>query len=334
MVAGCYRPLLALAGPLIAGLLAAAPSRAAEQAFGAWTAACDNTHRCTLLITQEQGYVLLVRDAGDRRVRILGAMSVDIADVDTRDIEVSIAQRGLRLALSYADSHSGVVRAEAADGAAFAAALTAAPAGKSLIMRSGDAGELDFSADGFADAWAWIDGQQKEAAPAPALAVAKIKQKPLPKKPPNAVARDWQAICRADGASTGDWSRLRVAERTTVWRLSCGNHQRLFAYDERTAKSRLLQLPYPQPQGQLRSLDRLDATVALNPGALGVTAYHLIDCRNARGQSGFIGRWRWTGSGFDLESFSRFADQEAGDHGRRGCVPHEDWPSIYRSAVP
>jgi hypothetical protein len=267
-------------------------------------------------------------------VRILGAISVDIADVDTRDIEVSIAERGLKLLLSYADTHSGVVRAESAEGAGFVSALTAAPAGTGFVLRSGDAGEIDFIADGFADAWSWIDGQQKMPAPAPTLRVTKTKQRPLPKKPPNAVAKNWQAVCKADGAKKGDWGLLRVAEQTTVWRLSCGNYQRLFAYDERTEKSRLLQLPYPKPAGQMLPLDRFDATLSLNPGALGVTAYHLTDCRNTRGQFGFIGRWRWTGSDFDLESFNRFSDEQITGYGGRGCVPHEDWPSIYRAAVP
>jgi hypothetical protein len=334
MIAGTRSLLVLACISFMISLGFAAASFAAERGFGAWIAACDNTHRCTLLATQEQGYVLLIRDADKPDVRILGAMNSDIADVNTRDIELSIGQPALTLRLEHAETHSGVVRGESADGVAFASALTAAPLGKGFVLRSGDAGELDFAADGFGDAWSWIAEQQQSPAPAPVLTVTKARQKPLPKKPPNAVAKDWQAVCKADGVEKGDWGLLRVADQTTVWRLSCGGRQRLYAYDERTRKTRLLQLPYPQPAGHVLALDRFDATVSLSPGALGVTAYHLTDCRNARGQFGFIGRWRWTGSGFDLESFNRFADEAIGGYGGKGCVPHEDWPSIYRTAVP
>jgi hypothetical protein len=319
---------------VFAGLVCSQAAVAEERGFGSWIAACDNTHRCTLLSTQDQAYVYLVRDAGETTTRILGAMSVDIADVDTRDLELSVAEPGLNLVLSYADTSSGVVRAGSSEGVALASALSAASTGTSFVLRSGDAGQIDFSADGFADAWNWMGERQKTPVPAPTLFVSKAKQKPLPKKPPAALEDAWSASCKADGAKKGDWGRLRVSERTTVWRLSCGSYQRLFAYNERTGKPELLHLPYPQPAGEVMPLWRFDATLSLNPGVLGVTAYHLTDCRNSRGQLGFVGRWRWTGSGFGLESFSRFSDANLAGHDGRKCVPHEDWPSIYRASAP
>ncbi len=328
------RALLVLAGILASALAAPAPSLGLERGFGAWIAACDNTHRCSLIGTEERGYVFLVRDPGNRQVRVLAAMSVDIADVQVRDIDLSLSAQGPGLLLSYVDTQSSMVRAGSAEGATFASALAAAQPGARLVLRSGNAGEIDIAVAGFADAWNWIDHQQKTASPAPVLSVAKTKQNPRPKKVPDVLAENWRSMCRADGAKKGDWGLLRVSQGLTVWRLSCGTNNRLFLYDERSQKSRLLRLPFPKPAGEMLSLERIDAIVALSPEVLGVTAYHLTNCTNRHGQFGFIGRWRWTGGEFELESFHRFGDEEIAGYDGGGCVPHEDWPSVYRAAAP
>ncbi len=328
------RAFLALVIALASVLAAPAPSLGLERGFGAWIAACDNTQRCTILGIEERGYVFLVRDSGDRQVRVLGAMSVDIADVEVRDIELSFPAGEPGLRLSYVDTQSGVVRAGSAEGAALASALAAAQPGARLVLRSGNAGEIDIAAAGFAEAWSWIDRQQQTASPAPVLSVPKTKQKPKPGKLPDALAENWRLACQADRAKKTDRAMLRVSEHLTVWRLSCASSHRLFLHDERSRKTRSLRLPFPTPAGEMLSLDRLDAIVALSPEVLGVTAYHLTDCTNHRGQLGFVGRWRWTGSEFELESFHRFGDEVISGYDGRGCVPHEDWPCIHRAAAP